>query len=93
MIEFSLTEMVLISANITAIARNARRISRSENSKLNWVSLQDAGGLHFYDFRSQSFYSSLCFALIFGVESLTCSPYSIPARLVNSTNITPTLRP
>ena len=43
MIEFSLAEMVLISANITAIAHNARRISQSENIKLNLVSLQDAG--------------------------------------------------
>ena len=68
MIEFSLAEMVLISANITAIADNARRISRSENSKLNSVSLQDAGGLHCYDFRSQGFYSSLCFALILGLK-------------------------
>ena len=63
MIELSLAEMVLISANITAIAHNARRIS-----KLNLVSLQDAGGLHCYDFRSQSFYSSLCFALILGLK-------------------------
>ena len=68
MIEFSLAEMVLISANITAIAHNARRISRSDNSKLNLVSLQDAGGLHCYDFRSQTFYSSLCFALILGLK-------------------------
>ena len=69
MIEFSHAEMVLISANITAIAYiNARRISRSENSKLNLVSLQDATGLHCYDFRSQSFYSSLCFALILGFK-------------------------
>ena len=43
MIEFSLAEMVLISPNITAMAHNTRRISRSENSKLNLVSLQDAG--------------------------------------------------
>ena len=68
MIELSLAEMVLISPNITAMAHNTRRISRSENSKLNFVSLQDAGGLHCYDFRSQSFYSSLCFALILGLK-------------------------
>ena len=68
MIEFSLAEMVLISPNITGIGHNARRISRSENSKLNLVSLQDAGGIHCYEFRSQSFYSSLSFALIFGLK-------------------------
>ena len=40
------------------------RISRSKSSKLNSVSLQDAGGIHCYHFRIHSFYSSLCFALI-----------------------------
>ena len=69
MIKFSLAEMVLISANITAIAHNARRISQSENIKLNLVSLQDrCWGLHCYDFRRQSFISSLCFALILGLK-------------------------
>ena len=44
--------------------RTSRRMTQSKNCKLNLVSLQDAENIHCYHFRIQSFYSSLCFALI-----------------------------
>ena len=39
----------------------SRHISRSKNSKLNFVSLQEAGGIHCNHFRIYGFYSPLCF--------------------------------
>ena len=68
MIEFSLTEMVLISENITAIAHNAPRISGSENSKLNLVSLQDAGGSSLLWFQKSEFLFFSLFCLNFGLK-------------------------
>ena len=62
-----LAEMVSISPNIyTAITHHVASV---DQKTVNWTwfpfkYLQDAGAIHCYHFRIQSFYSPLCFALI-----------------------------
>ena len=62
--------MIVLSLKLSRFRQTLRpsRItshhSWPQNSKVNLVSLQDAEDIHCYHFRIQSFYSSLCFALI-----------------------------
>ena len=59
-----LAEMVSISPNIyTAIAHHVASVDRKAVN-WSWFPFKMQGGIHCYHFRIQSFYSSLCFALI-----------------------------